>query len=94
LTPELYYWRDSNGNEVDLLIDRGRDQLPLEAKAGATIAPDWFDASAKFIGWSEAPHGALVYAGTQRQRRGAVEVFGWRDIAAATQFLFDSQPGT
>lgn len=91
LAPELYYWRDSNGREVDLLIDRGSDQLPLEAKAGATIAPDWFDTIAKFIDWSKAPHGGLVYAGNQRQRRGAVEVFGWRDVAAATQFLLDSQ---
>lgn len=92
LAPELYYWRDSNGREIDLLIDHGSEQLPLEAKAGATIAGDSFDSIARFIEWSKAAHGALIYAGDQGQRRGSVEVYSWRDIAGATQSLF-AHPG-
>ncbi len=88
LAPELYYWRDSNGREVDLLVDHGSEQRPLEAKAGATIARDWFDSIVRFIDWSNAGQGALIYAGSQAQRRGAVNVYGWRDIGVATQSLF------
>jgi uncharacterized protein len=30
----LYYWRDSSGNEVDVLIDNGSTQIPVEIKSG------------------------------------------------------------
>lgn len=37
---ELYFYRDSNGNEVDLLYARGGEVLPIEIKSGQTVASD------------------------------------------------------
>ena len=35
---ELYFWRDSAGHEVDLLIPQGNRFMPVEIKSGATGA--------------------------------------------------------
>lgn len=40
--PRLFFWRDSHGVEVDVLIDLGRSVVPVEIKAGATVAGDAF----------------------------------------------------
>ena len=35
---QLYFYRDSNGNEVDILFDRGRELVPIEVKASSTYS--------------------------------------------------------
>jgi predicted AAA+ superfamily ATPase len=40
IRPELYFFRDSHGNEVDLLIREERKLLPVEIKSSATFSPD------------------------------------------------------
>ena len=82
LAPELYYWRDNNGNEIDLVIDRGDGLFPVEFKSGQTLAGDWTAPLQKFMTWSGGKQAALVYGGAQRQTRDSVAVFGWRDIGA------------
>lgn len=39
--PDLYFFRDTNGNEVDLLIARGRELIPVEIKSSETYSPDF-----------------------------------------------------
>jgi uncharacterized protein len=36
----LYFYRDSNGLEVDLLFQQGRNLLPMEIKSSATYKPE------------------------------------------------------
>ena len=38
----VHFWRDSNGREVDVLLDLGTSRVPVEAKAGMTVAADAF----------------------------------------------------
>lgn len=90
LAPELHYWRDSNGREIDLLVGRGERLLPIEIKAGQTLAGDWFDNLSSFSQWTGQPGGCLIYGGPTRQRRKGVEVFGWREIDAAAALAFSS----
>lgn len=40
--PEVYFWRDSNGLEVDLLIERDLKLTGVEIKSGATMKLDYF----------------------------------------------------
>lgn len=40
--PDLHFWRDSTGHEIDLLIERGRNLTPVEIKSGETVAGDYF----------------------------------------------------
>jgi hypothetical protein len=37
-SPPLYFWRDRTGHEVDIVLDFGRELLPVEIKSGETIA--------------------------------------------------------
>ena len=37
--PRLYFWRTSNGVEVDLIVDTGQALLPIEVKLSATPSP-------------------------------------------------------
>lgn len=41
-TPDLYFWRDSNGNEVDLLIEIDGKTLAIEIKSSETMHSDHF----------------------------------------------------
>ena len=35
----LFFYRDANGNEVDIIIDRGRSITPIEIKSSSTFTP-------------------------------------------------------
>jgi predicted AAA+ superfamily ATPase len=63
--PVLYFWRDSNGNEIDLLIEQGAKLQAVEVKSSGTMNSDDF----KGLRYWQALSGALpaacqvVYAG-------------------------------
>jgi len=71
----LHFYRDSNGNEVDLLLSLGPDLYPVEIKAGMTINRDYFKGLDHF--GKNFPHGqgrALVYGGDEEQQRSTTSV--------------------
>ncbi len=62
--PALYFYRDQNGREIDLLVDRDRQLIPIEIKASMTWNPEF----AKALEWfstiaPRATKGLVVYAG-------------------------------
>lgn len=38
----LFFWRDNSGNEIDLIIEKGNDQVPVEIKSGQTLSEESF----------------------------------------------------
>ncbi len=78
--PWLYFWRDRSGNEIDFLIDRGSDLLPLEAKSGKTVASDWFDGLKYWRAFpgNRAKQGVLLYGGNETYSREGITVTSWR----------------
>jgi uncharacterized protein len=73
----LYFYRDSKGNEVDLLLLAGSDIFPIEVKAGMTITKDYFKGLNHFANiFSEhVPKGmGLVYGGGAGQERTDVSI--------------------
>jgi predicted AAA+ superfamily ATPase len=77
----LYFWRDSSGNEVDLLQDEAGTLHPVEIKSGQTVAADMFKTLKKWqtISGSTAEP-CLIYGGEGAYLRGGVCVRGWRDM--------------
>ncbi len=78
----LFFWRNHVGLEIDVVAEHGQRLLPIEIKAGSTVAADWFPVLAK---WTEmagdvAAPPWLVYGGAQRQQRADVEVLPWQQI--------------
>lgn len=79
--PDIYFWRDSAGLEVDLLLDQGKKLLPIEIKSGQTIASDFFrplHAWCKIAG-AKAGQAMLVYGGDSSYKRSSVSVLSWTD---------------
>jgi predicted AAA+ superfamily ATPase len=74
----LYFWRDSTGNEIDVIIEAGDKMMPLEIKSGQTVTPDFFTGLQKWLKLSGSEKGWLVYGGRQPQTRQNVEVIPWR----------------
>lgn len=66
---QLYFFRDSNGNEVDLLYGHGPNLVPIEIKSGQTISSDWFKGIDHFAHHFPATGGAVIYAGEASQHR-------------------------
>jgi len=68
----LFFYRDSNGNEVDLIAENGRKLSAIEIKAGATINPDYFKGLKSFkeaVGDRWQVTSSVIYGGTDIQRR-------------------------
>jgi predicted AAA+ superfamily ATPase len=86
----LYFYRDSKGNEVDLLLVNGLDLYPIEIKAGMTITRDYFKGLNHFVKLfpDQTPEGSgLVYGGETAQQRTAVAIVPFQQLDR----LFDRQ---
>jgi len=79
--PELYFWRDSAGHEVDVLLDRGTELVPIEIKSGATLTDDFFAGLHYWLNLAGTAGGpaALIYGGDQSVRRSGVMAHSWAD---------------
>ncbi len=81
LLPNLYFWRDSQGHEVDLLIEQGDQLVPIEIKAGQTVTSDYFTGLQYWQALSKQTTDAwLIYAGKQNQQRTDGHIISWLNI--------------
>jgi uncharacterized protein len=74
----LFFYRESNGNEVDLLAESSRRLCAIEIKAGATVNPDYFKGLRHFtktVGPSWQISGAVIYGGSEIQKRSDFSVY-------------------
>lgn len=82
LPPDLWFWRDSRGLEVDLLAEDGDRLHPVEIKAGQTVAPDAFETLTRWrtlAGATDSP-ASLVYGGDAAFTHAGVDVVPWRQL--------------
>lgn len=82
-TPQISFWRDSAGHEVDLIREDALKIYPTEIKSGATFASDWPKALEKFKGLAGPDVAAprVVYGGDRSYERDGYSVVAWRDLA-------------
>ena len=80
----LSFYRDSNGNEVDLVYEVAGQALPIEIKSGQTVAEDWFKGLAHFRQTlpDASRRGAVVYAGDAEQNRSEAAVINHWSLPA------------
>ena len=86
----LCFYRDSKGNEVDLLLLNGSDIFPIEVKAGMTITRDYFKGLNHFIKiFSEyVPKGSgLIYGGGESQKRKNVSIVPFKHLNDLFRFV-------
>jgi uncharacterized protein len=75
----IYFWRDSTGNEIDILIDEGNILTPVEIKAGQTVASDFFKGIRfwKKLTTNIDQGAALIYGGDKSYIRSDTYVYPW-----------------
>lgn len=77
---EYWFWRDSNGHEIDLLEKKGNEFDIFEIKSTQTITSsltkgmDYFD----HISGGRVKNKTLIYSGDQIQERSRFKIRNWR----------------
>ena len=62
----LYFYRDSNGNEVDLVIDTGVGKIPVEIKSAGTFSNDFLNGITRFVSLdTRTKDKFIVYTGVE-----------------------------
>ena len=79
----FHFWRDSNGNEVDVIADVGTKLMPIEIKSGQTLNRDFFTGLERWmdLAGSQAVSPALVYGGIDKHIRKGINIFGWNAVS-------------
>jgi hypothetical protein len=77
---QAYFWRDSNGNEIDVVIDSGQNKQGIEIKAAQTYNPDmlkglstWYSLNPK-----ENQPTTLIYTGNIEQKVQEHNIINWK----------------
>lgn len=95
IRPRLCFFRDSTGNEVDLVVERGRDMVLVEIKSGQTVTDAFFRGLNRFadIAGDRIRGGLVLYGGAEGQRRSTWEVRPVKDLGGllhrAQEFFAD-----
>lgn len=81
--PSVYYWRESNGSEIDCIIEKSAGSIEaIEIKGGQTFSMEYLRNLKKFAGdqGNVEVNKMLVYMGDQSFRTGDVRVVSWREF--------------
>jgi predicted AAA+ superfamily ATPase len=81
LPPNLYFWRDQTGHEVDLLADWGGSIHAIEIKAGSTFQADFIKNLHYFCKIAATAEGSLIYNGEQAGTYKGIQLVPLKQIA-------------
>jgi predicted AAA+ superfamily ATPase len=81
--PNAFFWRNSTGHEIDLILEAGAQLWAVEIKSGETLNEDFFKGLRYFKSLSSAPetYFYLVYGGQRDFSRKHGHVLGWKSIS-------------
>ena len=81
--PSVYYWRESNGMEIDCIIEMENNELlALEIKGGQTFTKDYLKNLRNFAKNqnSQKIKKAVIYAGEESAMINDVQLIPWKDL--------------
>ena len=83
LDPDIYFWRDSSGTEVDVVYEDGPKVKAIEIKSGKTFAPEHAAGLESWIRYSGAmPEDcSLVYAGERELSWKGIALVPWDAVS-------------
>ena len=78
--PAFSFWRDSNGNQVDLIVERDNKLMPIEIKSGKTLSRDSLAGLEKWcaLAGDMGMMPSLIYGGSEVYQHKGVRVLGWQ----------------
>ena len=77
IRPEIYFFRDSHGAEVDLLIREKGELMPVEIKSAQTFSADFLKGLEKFraLGLDRVAAATVLYGGAQQFQIQGVHIY-------------------
>ena len=89
MPPNLSFWRDKTGHEIDCLVQHGAEIIPIEIQSGKTVNEDSFK---NLHYWDQLARknqrsSYLIFGGDQNQSRGSLSVLGWKSLAELPESL-------
>ena len=80
--PNLYFWRDNKGKEIDLIIDDGEFITPIEIKSGSTKRSDYFNGLDYWnkISENDPVKSFVIYGGQENQLRNNGKLISWKSM--------------
>jgi predicted AAA+ superfamily ATPase len=80
---DMYFWRDNNGLEADLVFETPKGLQCVEIKSGQTLTPDLVRAgkSANRFVTEASPAPWLIHGGTDNYVREGVRCISWQRLA-------------
>ena len=78
--PDLYFWRDSNGNEVDVIAEQDGKLRPIEIKSGKTLSPESTRGLKKWLALAkeQSTSPTLIYGGEESYQHEGIQIMGWQ----------------
>lgn len=84
----LYFFRDSNGIEADLLLQQGRQLMPIEIKSSSTYKPELLKGLKRIMELSpQMANAHLVYSGDAMQFSNGINAIRFDDLAARLNLI-------
>lgn len=78
---QINYYRDSNRNEIDLVVQNGSQTTLCEIKSGSTFSGSWTSAMTRLSGqFGPDVNMRVVYGGDVSQRRTSFDLVSWRKM--------------
>ena len=81
--PQLFFWRDIQGHEIDVIIEKSYNTvIPVEIKASMTVTRDFFK---NIVDWQEITGESsvmpyVVYGGQEKMESKNTFIIPWQDI--------------
>ncbi len=82
--PNLYFWRDKHGHEVDCIIEKAGQLIPVEIKSGKTFNFSYFDGLNYWNKLAGNPfdNSYVIYGGGESRHTAMGHLLSWRDVEA------------
>jgi predicted AAA+ superfamily ATPase len=76
----MYFWRDHQGLEIDVVEDKADQLICYEIKSSATFRSEFLDNLKKFTKLDANAYQTLIYCGQESFTQGSVQVKSWDDF--------------
>lgn len=83
LEPNLYFFRDNHGNEIDLLYKKAHDLIPIEIKSAKSFDPSFIKKLSYFreLTPNRVPTGYLVYSGELSYNISGFQLINYKNVS-------------
>lgn len=83
--PDIYFYRDNNQNEIDIVFEQGGELIPIEIKSSETFNKKFIKSVHYFIKLTtKAQTGYLVYSGNPIGGTDNIKILNFKDIMDIT----------